>query len=203
MQGSQKAANSWNLEPCLICLFFSVFPMSDENSPVNALQLGNRKKQYDHHSSLVAHGWWLSHASNPLVHHGHYFGRTVHAMWNVQALVMNNLLRMADGVEVAEELLTPEFVWSFLLLSSGMTCPSAIQSQKGVPSVSKALVNCTPIHWPPHSHVWRRVHDDGRFSMSIAPTHYKSCLTFSRFRRVYLVQGQMMPRVKKVLSSTG
>ena len=174
--------------------------MSDENSPVNALKLGNRKKPCVHRSSLVAHAgfqwrWWLSRARDPLVHHGRHFGRTVHAMCNVQALVTNSLLRMADGAEVAEELLTPEFVWSFLLLPSGMTCPSAIQSQKGVSSVSTALANSTPIHWPPCRSVWSRVYDDGRFSTSIASTRYKPCLTFSRFRRVYLAQGQMIPRV--------
>ena len=42
--------------------FSSLFPMSDENSPVgtdtqvNALKLGNRKKPCVHRSSLVSHG---------------------------------------------------------------------------------------------------------------------------------------------------
>lgn len=54
-----------------------------------------------------------------MIHHGRHFGRTVHAMCNVQALITNGLLRMAewesDG-EVQEETLTFEFVLVLLFL---------------------------------------------------------------------------------------
>jgi hypothetical protein len=40
----------------------------------------------------------LSRASDPLIHHGRHFGRTVHAMCNVQALITNGILRMGDDV---------------------------------------------------------------------------------------------------------
>ena len=45
-----------------------------------------------------------------MVHHGRHFGRTVHAMCSVQALITNSLVRMieSDG-EVQEETLTFEF----------------------------------------------------------------------------------------------
>ena len=53
-----------------------------------------------------------SRTSNLLVHHGRHFGRTVHAMCSVQALITNAIVRIgqAEGDEVAEELLTPECV---------------------------------------------------------------------------------------------
>ena len=57
----------------------------------------------------------FSRASDPLVHHGRHFGRTVHAMCNVQALVTAGILRMADDGEVAEESLTPECVTIILV----------------------------------------------------------------------------------------
>jgi len=48
--------------------------------------------------------------SDPLVHHGRHFGRTVHAMTKVQALITNGLLRMVELVETAEENFTAEYV---------------------------------------------------------------------------------------------
>ena len=58
---------------------------------------------------------FASRGSNPLVHHGRHFGRTVHAMCNVQALVTNSLLLLGEDREVAEELLTAEYAsWSFM-----------------------------------------------------------------------------------------
>jgi hypothetical protein len=58
-----------------------------------------------------------SRGSDPLIHHGRHFGRTVHAMCNVQALIMNSLLLLGEDGEVAEELLTAEYVLqSFMAL---------------------------------------------------------------------------------------
>jgi hypothetical protein len=51
-----------------------------------------------------------SRASDPLVHHGRHFGRTVHAMCNVQALVTSGIVHLAEEGGVAEELLTLESV---------------------------------------------------------------------------------------------
>ena len=46
-----------------------------------------------------------------MVHHGRHFGRTVHTMCSVQALIMNSLVLMAESDrEVQEETLTFEFV---------------------------------------------------------------------------------------------
>ena len=49
-----------------------------------------------------------SHSGDPLIHHGRHFGRTVHAMCNVQLLILNSVERIAASEEVAEESLTFE-----------------------------------------------------------------------------------------------
>ncbi|KAF8221164.1 hypothetical protein L208DRAFT_1329803, partial [Tricholoma matsutake] len=50
----------------------------------------------------------LSRASDPLVHYGQHFGRAVHAMCSMQALLTNGILCMGEEGEVIEESLTPE-----------------------------------------------------------------------------------------------
>ena len=49
-----------------------------------------------------------SRSGDPLIHHGRHFGRTVHAMCNVQSLILNGVERIAASEEVAEESLTFE-----------------------------------------------------------------------------------------------
>lgn len=49
-----------------------------------------------------------SRASDPLVHYGRHFGRAVHAMCSIQALLTNGIVRMGEEGEVIEESLTPE-----------------------------------------------------------------------------------------------
>jgi hypothetical protein len=49
-----------------------------------------------------------SHVSDPLVHYGRHFGRAVHAMCSIQALLTNGILHMGEEGEVVEESLTPE-----------------------------------------------------------------------------------------------
>ena len=44
-------------------------------------------------------------SQDPLVHHGHHFGRAVHAFCNVQTLVMNGLQAMSDDA-LEDETLT-------------------------------------------------------------------------------------------------
>jgi hypothetical protein len=46
--------------------------------------------------------------SDPLVHHGRHFGRTLHAMSNVQVLLTNGILRMGELADQAEETFTAE-----------------------------------------------------------------------------------------------
>jgi hypothetical protein len=115
--------------------------MADENAQLssrsnynNSLRLGNRKKPWsivfvvlsDFYSRLSG----IRHTSDPLVHHGRHFGRTVYAMCNVRSLITNGLLRLgeSDGDhEIMEESLTSEYVflvnlsvpWAFIFCSVG------------------------------------------------------------------------------------
>jgi len=75
----------------------------DENSPPSppvagykrkgALQLGPRKRPC---------------GTDPLVHHGRHFGRTVHVMCSVNALINNGILRMGELRDQPEETFTHE-----------------------------------------------------------------------------------------------
>jgi hypothetical protein len=57
----------------------------------------------------------FSRASDPLVHHGRHFGRTVHAMCNVQALITNGILRTSEDAD--EESLSYEYALSSIIIS--------------------------------------------------------------------------------------
>ncbi|KAH7919885.1 hypothetical protein BV22DRAFT_1050765 [Leucogyrophana mollusca] len=46
--------------------------------------------------------------ADPLVHHGRHFGRTVHALCNVQALITNGILRLGELADEPEETFTAE-----------------------------------------------------------------------------------------------
>jgi len=70
-----------------------------------------------HHESIVlpVHFTWTesfrrSRGGDPLIHHGRHFGRTVRAMCNMQALVVDGILCMGEDGEIAEETLTFQFV---------------------------------------------------------------------------------------------
>jgi hypothetical protein len=47
---------------------------------------------------------------DPLVHHGRHFGRTLHAMSNIQVLITNGVLRMGELADQPEETFTAELV---------------------------------------------------------------------------------------------
>ena len=87
--------------------------MSDENSPpsapVYALKLAKRKTLCVGRSvlSLLTNLLWLSRPGDPFVHHGRHFGRTVHAMCNVHALICNGIGHLGEEL-VPEESLTYE-----------------------------------------------------------------------------------------------
>ena len=50
----------------------------------------------------------LSCLTDPLIHHGRHFGRTIHAMCNVAALLSNGILRMGELADEPEEAFTAE-----------------------------------------------------------------------------------------------
>jgi len=79
----------------------------------NALQLGPRKKPYVILRAIFICNHDPSHTScvtDPLVHHGRHFGRTIHALSTVHALLTNGLWRIGEHADQPEESFTAEFV---------------------------------------------------------------------------------------------
>lgn len=78
----------------------------------DVLQLGPRKKAYVHHLPIPPTSSTLPSFSrciaNPLIHFGRHFGRTIHALCNVSALITNGLLRLGELVDEPEETFTDE-----------------------------------------------------------------------------------------------
>jgi hypothetical protein len=80
-----------------------------------ALQLGARKKVYVVTVAIMVSKFEstdlylsCSGGTDPLVHHGRHFGRTVHALCTVSALLNNSILRMGELAEQPEETFTHE-----------------------------------------------------------------------------------------------
>lgn len=78
---------------------------------INALELGPRKKLcvYIPVIQLIAYRI-IRCISDPFVHRGRHFGRTVHAMCSVGALITNGLIRLGDLSDEPEESFTAEYV---------------------------------------------------------------------------------------------
>ena len=76
----------------------------------DALHLGARKKPCVTHISYILSLFTSigSCVSDPLVHHGRHFGRTIHAMSNVHVLITNGLLRMGELADQPEETFAAE-----------------------------------------------------------------------------------------------
>jgi hypothetical protein len=58
--------------------------------------------------------------SDPLVHHGRHFGRTLHAMTNVQVLLTNGILRMGELADQPQEAFTAQYVGPVCCCGSAM-----------------------------------------------------------------------------------
>jgi hypothetical protein len=121
--------------------------MPDENSPpsapVNALRMAKRKTPSVRHSVcrffILTKLLWLSRPGDPFVHHGRHFGRTVHTMCNIHALICNGVAHMGEE-PVPEESLTYELVLIFFPLSELMRAPKT-QGQKRASSVPTTIAD--------------------------------------------------------------
>jgi hypothetical protein len=80
----------------------------------SALERGPKKKPYAVDFSIFLPELTLifvhSCRTDPLVHHGRHFGRTVHALCNISALMTNGLLYLGEQAEEPEESFTNEYV---------------------------------------------------------------------------------------------
>jgi hypothetical protein len=78
-----------------------------------ALKVGPRKRPYANGSVLTAPtDKRRSSGADPLVHHGRHFGRTVHALCSVHALLNNGILRMGELEHHHEDEFTHEYAVS-------------------------------------------------------------------------------------------
>lgn len=78
----------------------------------DVLQLGPRKKVFvvSFRLSVALKKCLYRCISSPLVHFGRHFGRTIHALCNVNALLTNGLLRLGTLADEDEESFTVECV---------------------------------------------------------------------------------------------
>lgn len=81
----------------------------------DALQLGPRRKAYVQHGFqiLINEAKLLKtcfnrRSTDPLVHSGRHFGRTIHALCNVHALINNGIIRMGERADEPEEAFTDQ-----------------------------------------------------------------------------------------------
>ena len=134
-----------------------------------------------------------SRGSNPLVHHGWHFGRTVHAMCNIWVLIVNSLLLLEDG-EVTKESLTTTCV-SWPLYNWRLVCCSNVGKERS----TRYFSNCcrpSPICQSPSQRRLRKI----ALWLRIWYVHLSNWLSIvssstKRFKKVYQVQGPMIRRV--------
>lgn len=104
---------------------------------LSSLQRGKHRKSIILYAILSDKIVVASRAGDPLIHYGRHFGRTVHAMCNVQVLLAQGVDRLASTEVVAEESLTLEYISVILvsIISGLMACLSQTQGQEGVSSL--------------------------------------------------------------------
>jgi hypothetical protein len=81
---------------------------------------------------------------DPLIHHGRHFGRTVHALCNVQALLTNGLLRIGELAGEPEESFTHECVNSYMICDCTSPHPSTRHRQRREHRVFETLLQIVP-----------------------------------------------------------
>lgn len=83
----------------------------------------NRKQMFN--TSYPDYNHLCRRGTDPLVHHGRHFGRTVHALCSVNSLLTNGILRMGELVDQPENVFTHEYVLvckTWLIMTFAITC---------------------------------------------------------------------------------
>lgn len=84
--------------------------------------------------------WTSSAASDPLVHHGRHFGRTVFAFANVKSLIVNGLDRMANQDTGVTESFSDKYVPVSLITTVSINNPSLLNRERREDFVFKNLL---------------------------------------------------------------
>jgi len=87
---------------------------------------------------------WLSRPGDPFVHHGRHFGRTVHTMCNIHALICKGIGHLGEE-PAPEESLTYELVLVFFFsIASELMHTSKTQGWKRASSVPTTFADYSP-----------------------------------------------------------
>jgi hypothetical protein len=87
-----------------------VLDRNDEREPCSWVPGRNREMQsIDIYQELTPN--FCSSSTDPLVHYGRHFGRTVHALCTVTTLLNNGLLRMGELLDQPDDAFTHEYVF--------------------------------------------------------------------------------------------
>ena len=81
--------------------------------------------------------------TDPLVHHGRHFGRTVHALCNMHTLLTNGVLRLVELADRPEESFTAEFVYSLPICN----CLIPTSTNQGAARTSCVSFTATVCPW--------------------------------------------------------
>ena len=86
--------------------------------------------------------------SDPLVHHGRHFGRTLHAMTNVQVLLTNGILRMGELADQPQEAFTAQYVILVCCCGPAMLMTTT-QGKEGTHSIHQIAPHGSRTRSPP------------------------------------------------------
>jgi hypothetical protein len=140
--------------------------------------------------------------SDPLVHHGRHFGRTVHALCSMHALITNGILRDGERADDPAESFTAECVIYRIPAYHQSNCGRERREHavyrlllSMVPGLEERLMNSSEAEI-------RMISDLVSFGMCLKSI-LTSYLSMVRSKRGHLVLDRMIPRASKALSWTG
>lgn len=117
-------------------------PVIKSQSTLSDLQKGKHRESVIIYADYSTKLLFFSRAGDPLIHYGRHFGRTVHSMCNVQALITKGIEYLAEEEPVAEESLTFQFVpVSFVSIPSRLIYLCQPQGQGGASSIQKTFTD--------------------------------------------------------------
>ena len=113
-------------------------PAIKNRSTLSSLLRGKRRKSVILYAIFSDQIVVRSRAGDPLIHHGRHFGRTVHAMCNVQVLFTQGIEHLSSTEVVAEESLTLEYI---LVVLASVVSGLISLSNTGPGGGIKSLIN--------------------------------------------------------------
>jgi hypothetical protein len=82
--------------------------------------------------------------TDPLIHYGRHFGRTVHALCTVSSILNNGILRMGELQDQPEETFTLESVFVLFILIDIMLINQSVMRERREHRIFKQLLMMIP-----------------------------------------------------------